>query len=240
MELPPHPRTNTHTQTQKQHVLSVWTAVSRSKRDSSYRPWIQTEKYITKCFISLLVMETGDTGKSNRGPVALIWAVTWESSRRWIFEPLFQSYRQTLQAAAAWRTILWLPCFVRVGGKKRESRKTGEEQSWYSSPGENYIFALLWSINYETPILHITAKNIKGFFKGFPTFQAANGFLLFQHRSLWKSTRNDLKLVITGDIQTTIFDITWTDDICFDYKTLMLHSTQWISNLTSFHAEKNC
>lgn len=60
-------------------------------------PGTQTEARITKHFISLLVIEAGDTGGSNRGLVADM------SSHRGA-EPevklcLLQSFRPTLQAA---------------------------------------------------------------------------------------------------------------------------------------------
>jgi len=71
-------------QTQKNHV-SVRVRDWGPRRQTSYRPWMESEKRITKWFLSLLVMETEDKGKNNRSPVALIWADTRELSWRWNF-----------------------------------------------------------------------------------------------------------------------------------------------------------
>lgn len=120
-------------------------------------------------------MQTGDTGGSNRGPVADM------SSHRGA-EPevklcLLQSFRPTLQAAP-WGG----PFYGSLGLKETEREKW--ERTW-GSPSESGAaisvlenkralkkhydamcsFCLLWSINYKSPILNIATKHTNIFFR---------------------------------------------------------------------------
>lgn len=170
-ELPPRPCTNTHTHAHehKQHALSDRMGVSEPKRDSSYCACTQTEKYITKCFISLLVMETGDTGKSNRGPVGLMWAVTGELSRRWNFAGFNLTDRRYKLLPEVGHFMVPLAC-------RSQKKKENEQERQQTSKAGIYVlektgalknynngFRMLWTINYKSPIPHITAKNTNCF-----------------------------------------------------------------------------
>lgn len=72
------------------------------------------------------------------GPVTLMWAVAGEPSRRWNFACFNLTDRHYKLLPEEGHFMVPLVCKRQKKRKmKEEERKTGEEKSWHSSPGEN-------------------------------------------------------------------------------------------------------
>lgn len=123
-------------------------STSGPKRDPSYRPQTQTKKVLH------LPASDRDTAKSNGGPVALIWAVTGEPSRRWNFAGFNLTDRHYKLLPEEGHFMVPWAC------KKQNKGEVGEKEAGSWSPGEkkhNDVFCMLWSMIHRQCFILLTS-----------------------------------------------------------------------------------